>query len=195
MWAAMVTTGRRRQAPVDLSFREWAMKRFGEQARKAAEGVVGPAIYDANPGRLSAAFVFEPLLRVTTPSFPPSTRYPRGGWAAVIGRMERHARTQGVQIETGSRITEFPETGLGDRGDLARGPRGRCSMMTRCTGKAAERPCSTSARAGSQGPVCGLRFDEGAMIEAFRTQPAGRAQNPQFDRDARHPRCPPRPNP
>ncbi|BCP14276.1 hypothetical protein [Mycobacterium paraintracellulare] len=81
-FTALVTARRRHHAPVDVSFRDWASKRFGENACRAAEGMVGPAIYGADPGRLSAAFVFERLLRVTTPKFPPITRYPYGGWAA-----------------------------------------------------------------------------------------------------------------
>ena len=110
-FTAMVTLGRRHHAPVDLSFRDWASKRFGETACRAAEGVVGPAIYDADPGRLSAAFVFDRLLRVTTPRFPPTTRYPRGGWATVVDRMGGYARSMGVRIETSSRIVELPESG------------------------------------------------------------------------------------
>jgi phytoene dehydrogenase-like protein len=107
----LVTMGRRHQAPVDISFRDWASKQFGESVCRAAEGMVGPAIYDAEPGRLSAAFVFERLLRVTTPKFPPVTRYPSGGWGAVIERMERDARAKGVCIETNSRISELPDEG------------------------------------------------------------------------------------
>ena len=68
----MVVLGRRRRAPVERGFRDWATTQFGEQACEAAEGMVGPAIYDADPGRLSAAFVFERLLRVTTPRVPPT---------------------------------------------------------------------------------------------------------------------------
>jgi hypothetical protein len=110
-FCAMVTVQRAHRAPVESSFREWATERFGVAAYQAACGVVGPAIYDADPGRLSAAFVFERLLRVTTITWPPATRYPVGGWTVVIARMAEHARRLGVGIHTGSRVTELPENG------------------------------------------------------------------------------------
>jgi hypothetical protein len=47
-FAAMVTVGRRHQAPVDVSFRDWASRRFGETACRAAEGMVGPAPVDGS---------------------------------------------------------------------------------------------------------------------------------------------------
>ncbi|WP_297795881.1 NAD(P)-binding protein [Mycobacterium sp.] len=110
-FTAMACFGRRHRAPVDCSFREWATEKFGAAACDAAAGVVGPAIYEADPGRLSARFVFERFLRVTTLRYPPVTRYPRGGWAAVISRMAHYARSLGVDIHADSRITALPETG------------------------------------------------------------------------------------
>ncbi|MDZ7886622.1 MAG: NAD(P)-binding protein [Mycobacterium sp.] len=179
-FVAMVTLGRHHRAPVDHSFREWASKRFSETACRAAEGVVGPAIYDADPGRLSAAFVFERLLRVTTPRFPPTTRYPRGGWAVVIDRMERHARTMGVRIETDSRITDLPEQGavivattldaarslLKD--DTLRWEGGRAALL------------DIGLQHSRRDPFAVFDCDEGAMIERFTSQdptlaPAGHA--------------------
>jgi phytoene dehydrogenase-like protein len=107
----MISLGRGLRAPIDVDFRTWASRRFGETAFKAAAGMVGVVTYDADPGRLSAAFVFERLLRITAPGISGAPRYPRGGWGAVIGRMERSARNMGVRIETNSRITELPESG------------------------------------------------------------------------------------
>lgn len=169
-FVAMVTLGRRHRAPVELSFRDWAVRRFGENACRAAEGVVGPAIYDADPGRLSAAFVFERLLRVTTPAFPPATRYPSGGWAAVVERMERHARSLGVCVETGSRITDLPETGpvivatslaaarsLFDD-DTLRWEGGRAALL------------DVGLRHADCDPFAVFDCDEGAMIERFTSQ-------------------------
>lgn len=169
-FARMVILGRRRRAPVERSFRDWATSQFGEQACKAAEGMVGPAIYDADPGRLSAAFVFERLLRVTTPRIPPTTRYPRGGWASVIARMERDACAKGVQIHTNSRITELPETGrvivatsleaaralLGD--DSLRWESGRAALL------------DIGVRHDRRDPFAVFDFDEGGMIERFSSQ-------------------------
>lgn len=177
---AMVTTGRWHRAPVDLSFRDWASRCFGDTACRAAEGIVGPAIYDADPGRLSAAFVFERLLRVTTPRFPPTTRYPRGGWAAVIDRMERQAQSLGVQIETNSRVTDLPETDsvivatsleaaralLND--DTLRWEGGRAALL------------DVGVQYSTRDPFAVFDCDEGAMIEQFTSQdptlaPAGHA--------------------
>ncbi|SHY39123.1 Protoporphyrinogen oxidase [Mycobacteroides abscessus subsp. bolletii] len=169
-FAAMISLGRRAQAPVDLDFRSWASSRFGETACKAAEGMVGPAIYDADPGRLSAAFVFERLLRVTTPRFPPVTRYPRGGWGAVIDRMEHAARKRGVQIETSSRISALPETGpviVATSLDAARSlfdnealrwEGGRAALL------------DVGLRHSVADPFAIFDFDEGAMIECFTSQ-------------------------
>jgi protoporphyrinogen oxidase len=53
----MVCIGRSRRAPIDRSFRDWATTQFGDEAFAAAAGMVGPALYEADPGRLSAAFV------------------------------------------------------------------------------------------------------------------------------------------
>lgn len=167
---AMVTLGRRHDAPVDASFRTWATEHFGEHACRAAEGMVGPAIYEADPGRLSAAFVFERLLRVTTPRFPPVTRYPRGGWGAVIARMEGAARARGVRIETGSRITALPETGsviVATTLDSARPLFGDESLRWE-GGRAAL--LDIGLRRSRTDPFAVFDFDEGAMVECFSSQ-------------------------
>jgi hypothetical protein len=106
----MLPLGRRRRAPIDRSFRDWATSQFGSRAYHAAAGMLGPVLFDADPGRLSAAFAFERLLRAA--SFrQPITRYPAGGWGALVDRMAARARRLGVRLETGSRIDQFPGTG------------------------------------------------------------------------------------
>ncbi len=107
----MVTAGRRLTPPVDRSFRDWAGERFGQESARDAAGFLGPVLYDADPGRLSAAFVFERLLRVGRPRFPLPTRYPIGGWATVIANLAERCREMGVRIHTGSRVTEIPQDG------------------------------------------------------------------------------------
>lgn len=167
---AMVTVGRRHEAPVDISFREWASQRFGETACRAAEGMVGPAIYDADPGRLSAAFVFERLLRVTTPKFPPVTRYPRGGWGAVVDRMESAARDRGVRIETNSRITALPESGpviIATTLEAARTLLNDDSLTWE-SGRAAL--LDLGLQHHRRDPFAVFDFDEGAMVECFTSQ-------------------------
>jgi hypothetical protein len=82
--------------------------KIGAEAAQAAGGFMGVVTYSAEVGRLSAAFVWERLLRATAPRLP-SVRYPIGGWSRVIGRMAAHARSLGVQITTGVRVEELPE--------------------------------------------------------------------------------------
>ncbi|WP_035921307.1 NAD(P)/FAD-dependent oxidoreductase [Frankia sp. QA3] len=107
----MTLLGRRRVPPDDRSFRDWALDHFSEQAVNDSVGFLGPVLYDADPARLSASFVFERLLRVGTPRFPLPTGYVLGGWGAVIDRMASRARELGVTIATNSRVTELPEDG------------------------------------------------------------------------------------
>lgn len=101
-----VLTRRRREAPVDLDFRTWIRERHGAAAATAASNLMGVATFDADPGRLSAAFAWPRLLRVTAP-IPPA-RYVTGGWNGLVDRLATHARTLGVRIETGARATELP---------------------------------------------------------------------------------------
>ncbi|WP_433242092.1 NAD(P)-binding protein [Streptosporangium sp. CA-135522] len=103
-----ITTGRRLRAPVEEDFRTWAIRHFGEEGMRAAAGLAGVITYEADPGRLSAAFVWERVLRVTAPRYP-APRYVIGGWQRVIDRMAAHARGLGVGIETGARVDRLPE--------------------------------------------------------------------------------------
>src|SRR5690242_13770662 len=95
---------RDRPVPIDRSFQDWASENFPQQTVDEALGFLGPILFDGDPGRLSAAFVWERLLRVGTPKFPLPSRYFIGGWGALVERMERVARARGVVIETGSRL-------------------------------------------------------------------------------------------
>jgi phytoene dehydrogenase-like protein len=69
---------------------------------------MGVATYDADPGRLSAAFVWDLLLRVTAPHAP-AGRWVVGGWPSVVDRMVARAREMGVRIERSSRVDALPE--------------------------------------------------------------------------------------
>jgi hypothetical protein len=99
---------RRRRAPVDQDFRSWAAALHGEDTARAAANLMGIATYDADPGRLSAAFVWDLLLRVTAPHAP-AVRWVVGGWPSVVDRMVARARELGVLIETSSRVDALPE--------------------------------------------------------------------------------------
>ncbi|MDQ2789163.1 MAG: FAD-dependent oxidoreductase [Pseudonocardiales bacterium] len=99
---------RRRTAPVDRDFSSWAGEIYGPAASRAAANLLGVVTYDADPGRLSAAFVWERLLRVTAPRLPP-VRYVIGGWTSVITRLAARARELGVVIQTGARVDQLPD--------------------------------------------------------------------------------------
>jgi NAD(P)-binding Rossmann-like domain len=99
---------RSRVAPVDRDFHGWVAARYGEEAATAAANLMGVATFDADPGRLSAAFVWERMRRVFG-GLPPAARYVRGGWGAMLARMEARARDLGVGIELNSRIDRLPE--------------------------------------------------------------------------------------
>ncbi|QSB16664.1 FAD-dependent oxidoreductase [Natronosporangium hydrolyticum] len=95
------------RAPAALSFTEWATGRFGARTARQIASMMGVATFDADPGRLSAAFVWERFLRVTRPGYP-AARYVRGGWQTVVDRLTALARQLGVEIHTGVRVGELP---------------------------------------------------------------------------------------
>ena len=99
---------RRRRAPVDVDFHTWAGALHGEEAARAAAGLLGVVTFDADPGRLSAAFVWDLLLRFTA-ARAPAVRWPVGGWPSVVERLAARARELGVRIETSSRVDVLPE--------------------------------------------------------------------------------------
>ncbi|QBJ98375.1 FAD-dependent oxidoreductase [Rhodococcus sp. ABRD24] len=97
-------------APVDLDFRTWAAGRWGDIAAEQMANAISVTTYDADTGRLSAAFVWELFQRVFGPRIP-GIRWVRGGWQAVIDRMAAHATELGIGIETGARVDELPSNG------------------------------------------------------------------------------------
>jgi hypothetical protein len=98
---------RGRSAPVDLDFRTWASDHVGSEAADQLARSAGILTYFHDPGELSAAFVWEPLVRGLL-SAPPTARYPIGGWSAIVSRLRDRALALGVTIETGNRIDEVP---------------------------------------------------------------------------------------
>lgn len=101
---------RHRAAPVDASLRDWLTAEAGPSVADVVAGLAGVLTFDHDPGRLSAAFVWERVGRILF-AFPPPARYVTGGWGEVVGRLEARARDLGVQVETGAKV-EHP-------GDLA----------------------------------------------------------------------------
>lgn len=98
---------RRAEAPVDAGFRDWAAGIVGEEHAAQVASFMGVATFDHDPGRLSAAFVQERLVRAT--AFPPTVRYFPGGWATLVARLADAARARGARIETGARVDALPD--------------------------------------------------------------------------------------
>jgi phytoene dehydrogenase-like protein len=94
-------------APVDLDFRTWAADRVGADAADALARSAGILTYHHDPGELSAAFLWEPLVRGLL-SGPPTARYPIGGWSRIVESLQRHAHGLGVVVQTGARVDSVP---------------------------------------------------------------------------------------
>lgn len=99
---------RGRSAPVERDFFSWASDHVGEDAARQLAGSSGILTYYHDPGSLSAAFLWGPLVRGLL-SAPPVARYPIGGWNAIVDAMEARARALRVEVRTGERVTELPE--------------------------------------------------------------------------------------
>lgn len=99
---------RGRAAPVDVDFRTWVTDQAGPDAAEALSRSVGILTYYHDPGELSAAFVWEPLVRGLL-SAPPTARYPIGGWSAIVALMRSRADALGVEIKTQSPVAELPD--------------------------------------------------------------------------------------
>ncbi len=102
----MMATGPR-TAPVEVDFHTWASGLYGERTARVAANAISVVTYDADTGRLSAAFVWD-LLRRVFALRRPAVRWVIGGWQAVIDRLTGRARELGVRVELGSRVTEVP---------------------------------------------------------------------------------------
>jgi phytoene dehydrogenase-like protein len=99
---------RGRSAPVELDFRSWATEHVGQESADSLARSAGILTYYHEPGELSAAFVWQHLVRGLL-SAPPTARYPIGGWSAIVERMQRRARELGVEIRTGERVDQLPD--------------------------------------------------------------------------------------
>lgn len=96
----------RHDAPVDRSLRAWATELVGPESAELLCRSCHVFSFDADPGRLSAAFCMERLRRAV--SLPPVTRYVVGGWGALVQQLADRARSLGVTITTGSRVDAVP---------------------------------------------------------------------------------------
>ncbi len=97
-------------APVGTDFHSWAANHWGEVTARQLANAISVVTYDADTGRLSAAFVWDLVQRVLGPRTP-AVRWVRGGWRTVLDRMAGRAAELGVKIETGARVDTLPEGG------------------------------------------------------------------------------------
>ena len=105
-WALLRVIAARR-APVESSFADWATARFGPEAAAVAAAAAGVGLFHPRSGDLSAAFVSERLRRVF--AMPPQAGYREGGWGRLMSDLAGYARTLGVRVETGARVTARPD--------------------------------------------------------------------------------------
>ncbi len=98
---------RGREAPVDVDFRTWASGHTDPRTADMLSAGAGVYTFHHDPGSLSAAFVWPRTVRLLL-SVPISVRYPVGGWNALVSTLERRVRELGVEVETGTRISELP---------------------------------------------------------------------------------------
>jgi phytoene dehydrogenase-like protein len=99
---------RGQSAPVELDFHTWAGDQVGGEAATALARTAGILTYHHDPGELSAAFLWEPLVRGLLTA-PPTARFPIGGWSAIIARLRDRALELGITIHSGERVRELPE--------------------------------------------------------------------------------------
>jgi hypothetical protein len=104
------------EAPVDSDLRTWLTGRWGDSEgahdAEAMGSLAGVLTFDHDPGRLSAAFVWERVRRILLGA-PPVARYVSGGWGALVDRLAAAAAERGARIETGARVGNLDELGAG----------------------------------------------------------------------------------
>ena len=110
---------RARSVPDQLTFRDWAGERYGDEAARRWAAAAGVATFFHDPGSLAASFVAERLRRAF--ALPPAARFPVGGWSAIVDRLEGRMRALGVRINTGVTVDRLPAAPRSRRACPARG--------------------------------------------------------------------------
>jgi hypothetical protein len=98
---------RGREAPVDVDFRTWAAQHTDPTTAEMLSSAAGVYTFHHDPGALSAAFVWPRTVRLLL-SVPIGVRYPVGGWSALISTLERRVHELGVEVHTGTRVSDLP---------------------------------------------------------------------------------------
>ena len=99
---------RGREAPVDLSFREWVTRNADARTAELLAAAAGVYTFHHDPGELSAAFVWPRTIRTLLTPLP-AARYAIGGWGALVDRLVARVRELGVTVETGARVEALPD--------------------------------------------------------------------------------------
>src|SRR4051812_13670548 len=105
--ALRALVSRREKAPVDVDLRTWLTSKGGPVVAEAGCNACGVFSFDADPGRLSAAFAQERARKAFV--LPPAARYLPGGWNTLVSRLEALARSIGVDISTGTPVEQLPD--------------------------------------------------------------------------------------
>lgn len=98
----------RHEPPADMDLRSWLTDRVDEQTAAAVAGAAGVLTFDHDPGRLSAEFIWSRIRRILLRT-PPTARYMTGGWGPVVDRIETHALSVGVRIDTNAKVDALPD--------------------------------------------------------------------------------------
>jgi phytoene dehydrogenase-like protein len=99
----------RRDAPDDISFREWLDREAGATVADVASRLCHVFTFHHDPGSFAASFVAERARRAFT--LPPTARYIVGGWGALVDRLVDRARELGVRIDLQSKVDAVPTDG------------------------------------------------------------------------------------
>ena len=99
----------RRDAPDDVSFREWVDREAGATVADVASRLCHVFTFHHDPGAFAASFVASRARRAFT--LPPTARYVVGGWGALVDRLAARAQDIGVRIELQSKVDTVPTDG------------------------------------------------------------------------------------
>ena len=98
----------RRPAPDEVDFRSWVAASHGGAAADVLSKFAGVFSFDADPGRLSAAFVRDRIVRTLKGGPARAVRYVVGGWSTLVDRLDAHARGLGVRVVLESPVDRLP---------------------------------------------------------------------------------------
>ena len=119
--------------------------------------------FDADPGRLSAAFVWERLRWLYA---PPAVRFVQGGWGELLGRLESRARELGVVIETGARVGSLPAPPVIVATELTEA-RGLLGDDELCWDGGTAVLLDLGLEARREDPAAVVDLDRGALVERY----------------------------